>query len=221
LPDALNAGAVLGRHFSFEQACQTADLSENEGLPALDETLIKRLLHEIGEEAADHFNESYSSYFFTHDKIRDVVYTDAGEARRRVFHRRALDVLQAAAAPAAELAHHAFAARLPEQTFTLSVAAGDDAMRLFAARDAIAHYERARQVAAQWQSQPRLPSGIVADSLRHLYSQPGRAYEFLSEVEPALRVYTARTGRKDRVFSETKRDLRLSCQVSFHAYAAS
>src|SRR5579884_358404 len=185
----LVAGAVLGRHFSFEQACQIAGLSENEGLPALDETLIKRLLHEIGEEATDHFNELYSSYFFTHDKIRDVVYTDAVEARRRVFHRRALDVLQAAAAPAAELAHHAFAARLPEQTFTLSVAAGDDAMRLFAVRDAIAHYERARQVAAQWQSQPRLPSGIVADSLRHLYSQLGRAYEFLSEVEPALCVY--------------------------------
>ena len=185
----LVAGAVLGHHFPFEQACQVAGLSENEGLPALDETLVKRLLHEIGEAPGDHFNESYDSYFFTHDKIRDVVYSEAGEARRRVFHRRALDVLQATAAPAAELAHHAFAARLPEQTFTFSVTAGDDAMRLFAVRDAIAHYERARLVAAQWQSQQQMPQGIGAASIRHLYSQLGRAYEFLSEVEQARPVY--------------------------------
>jgi DNA-binding SARP family transcriptional activator/tetratricopeptide (TPR) repeat protein len=185
----LVAGAVLGHNFTFEQLYQVAGLSESEWLPALDEALGKRLLHELGEESGDHFNELYGTYFFTHDKIRDVVYTEAGEARRRVFHRRALEVLQDAAAPAAELARHALAARLPEQSFRLSLDAGDEAMQLFAVRDALPHYERARRVAAQWQSRQHVPQGIVDESMQHLYSQLGRAYELLSEVEQARPVY--------------------------------
>jgi len=53
----------------------------------------------VREEAGEHFTGPSDTYFFTHDKIRDVVYTEAGEARRRIFHRRALDVLQAALLP--------------------------------------------------------------------------------------------------------------------------
>lgn len=185
----LVAGAVLGHNFTFEQLCQVAGLSEIEGLPVLDEALGKRLLHEMGEESGDHFNGLCGTYLFTHDKIRDVVYTEAGDARRRVFHRRALEVLQDAAAPAAELARHALAARLPEQSFRLSLAAGDEAMHLFAVRDALTHYERARLVAAQWQSRQHMPQGIEMESMQHLYSQLGRAYELLSEVEQARPVY--------------------------------
>ena len=174
----LVAGAVLGHHFSFEQVCQVAGIGEQEGLLALDELLLSQYLSEsTGKER--------EAYFFTHDKIRDVAYTEAGEARRRVFHRRALDVLAAAAAPPAELAHHARASGLVEPTFHWSPAAGDAAMRLFAVRDAIVHYEQARSVLTEQQGRRTLP----ASAIEHLYLQVGRAYELNSEFEQAHAVY--------------------------------
>jgi uncharacterized protein YbjT (DUF2867 family) len=90
--------------------------------------------------------ESSGRYFFIHDKIREVTYAAASPTRQRVLHRRALEVLEAAAAPPATLARHALAAELREMAFRYSLAAGDHALRLFAVRNAIAHYERAREL---------------------------------------------------------------------------
>ncbi len=174
----LVAGAVLGHAFTFEQVCQVAGIGEQEGLVTLDELLVSQYLSEsTGKER--------EAYFFSHDKIRDVAYTEAGEARRRVFHRRALDVLAAAAAPPAELAHHARASGLSEPTFHWSLAAGDAARRLFAVRDAIVHYEQARSVLTEQPGRRTFP----ASAIEHLYLQIGRAYELNSEFEQAYAVY--------------------------------
>lgn len=182
----LFAGAVLGQSFSFENVCQIADLKESEGLPALEDLLAGHLLQEGGDEAR---LPPELPYFFTHDKIRDVVYTEASEARRRVFHRRALDVLQARAAPAAELAHHALAAGLPETGFRLTVEAGDDAFRLFAVKLAIAHYEQAQRLLAGDPGRAGVP--VAAGQVQHLHMQLGRAYELSSGFDKAREVYAA------------------------------
>jgi len=136
----LAAGAVLGHDFSFAQLCQVAGSGENEGLSALDELLLHRLLQASWDKEG---RGAEVAYGFTHDKIREVVYTEAGEARRQVFHRRALDALQAADAPPAHLAYHALHTRLPEPTFRFSLAAGDAAAQLFAHTDAHLHYTQA------------------------------------------------------------------------------
>ena len=132
----LAAGAVLGRGITFGHLCQVADLEEEVGLPALDEVLHSGLLHESERAGGETGHMAAGSYVFAHPKIRAVVYAEAGEARRSIFHRRALQALQAAAAPAAELAYHALAAGLAEPAFHWSIAAGDEAMRVFAVRDA-------------------------------------------------------------------------------------
>ncbi|GAC1347012.1 MAG: AAA family ATPase [Ktedonobacteraceae bacterium] len=180
----LVAGAVLGHGFTFEHLCQVAELKENEGLQALDEVLMSQLLRE-----GTGSGYGVGTYFFAHDKIRDVVYTEAGEARRRIFHRRALEALQRETAPAAELAHHALAARLMEPAFHFSLTAGDGAMRLFAVRDAIGYYEQARQVLADQQSMPSRLTGIPITTLQQLYLQLGRAYELVVEFEQAHATY--------------------------------
>ncbi len=84
--DLLAAGAVLGHDFTFEELCQVAQLTPQDGLVALDEALQSLLLHE-----SSHRREGREevSYHFGHDKIREVVYAAAGDARRRVFHSRA------------------------------------------------------------------------------------------------------------------------------------
>ena len=90
------AAAVLGRRCTFERLCQVADLNEGESLEALETLLDNRLL---AEQPSD-----WRPYTLAHDYIREVVYSESREARRRVFHRRALLALEADRAPAAECA---------------------------------------------------------------------------------------------------------------------
>jgi hypothetical protein len=119
-----------------------------------------------------------------------VVYAEAGEARRSIFHRRAVQVLQAAAAPAAVLAYHALAAGLAEPAFRWSLAAGDEAMRVVAVRDAITRYEQARHLLTEPVPSLSLETTLPAPEIEHVYTHLGRAYELNAEWEKARAVYT-------------------------------
>ncbi len=92
----LAAGAVLEHDFAFEELCQVAQLGPQEGLAALDESLQSLLLHESSNRRE---GRRGVFYHFADDKIREVVYAAAGDARRRVFHGRALTVREHADVP--------------------------------------------------------------------------------------------------------------------------
>ena len=184
----LVAGAVLGQGITFAHLCQVADLAEQDGLAALDEALRSHLLQESEREGGGRVTDG--RYVFAHAKIRAVVYAEAGEARRSIFHRRALESLQAAAVPAAELAYHALAAGLAEPAFRWSLAAGDEAMRVVAVRDAITLYEQARHLLAERVHGLNLSTILPAPEVEHLYTDLGRAYELNAEWEKARAVYT-------------------------------
>ena len=187
--DMLAAGAVLGGDFGFESLLTVAGLGETEGLSALDGLVLSRLI----EEAKPAQPGAY--YSFTHDKVREVAYTEAGEARREVFHRRALEYLQERGAPAAELAGHALAARaLPEACGHL-VAAAEEAMVVFAARDAIGYYERAQELLAD--PQGGTPTIGTPEERVRLFERLGHAYELLGDLARALEAY-------ERVLAEAR-----------------
>ena len=102
----LTAAAVLGNGATFTHLARVAGLDEDAALAALDEALERRLLRE-GQFAPG--GAPVGEYAFTNDRVRDVVYADAGAARRQIFHRRALQVLGKEGAPAELLAPHALA----------------------------------------------------------------------------------------------------------------
>ena len=64
-----------------------------------------------GREEEERLLDLSATYSFTHEKIRQVAYTEMGHARRRLLHRRAFEVLEEGGAPAARLAHHALCGR--------------------------------------------------------------------------------------------------------------
>ncbi len=184
----LVAGAVLGQRITFELLCQVANLEERDGLTALDEVLHSGLLLESVHQGGPRTD---GSYVFAHAKIRAVVYAEAGEARRSIFHRRAVQALQVAVAPAAELAYHALAAGLVEQAFHWSLAAGDEAMRVVAVSGALAFYEQARHLMVERLQGHDLGAKLPAPEIEHLYIHLGRAYELNAEWEKARTVYVA------------------------------
>jgi DNA-binding SARP family transcriptional activator len=101
----LNAVSVFCRDFTFEQLCQVTELLENDALQALDELLCHHLLIEQVNGAV--------TYSFSHDILREVVYGEISESRRRIFYRRVLQRLQADFAPEALIAHYERYAELP------------------------------------------------------------------------------------------------------------
>ena len=189
--ELVRAGAVLVRGFDFESVVDVAGLGVEEGLRGLDELIERRL---VREEAGGRERESLihpgATYSFTHEKIRQVAYTEMGHARRRLFHRRALEVLEEGGAPAAQLARHALAGGLLEQAFRYSVA-GDAAVEVFSVRDAIDHYERARELLTDVRTGSRRLTELSVQDLEHLYIQLGRTYELPEEWSRAREAYEA------------------------------
>jgi DNA-binding SARP family transcriptional activator/tetratricopeptide (TPR) repeat protein len=191
--ELLRAGAILERDFSFESLVSVADLGEAEGLSGLDELIERHLLQEeAGGQVVETLLYSSPTYSFSHEKIRQVAYTESGHARRQVLHRRAFEVLEESGAPPAELARHALTGGLAEPAFRYSVAAGDQALEVFAVTDAIEHYETVRNLLAEvLLTGGRQPIEQSIPDLEHLYVQLGRAYEMVDEWGSARAAYEA------------------------------
>ena len=170
----LMAASALGRKAREQRLYQIADLQEADGLPALLELLDSGLLIERGSEKRP--------YHFSHDIIREVAYTEAGEARRRLFHRRAFAGLEQDNAPPAELAFHALAARLDEPACRYAILAGDVAQMACAYNDALAHYDQARDIGQE--------TAIDLPLLSQLYRQRGRTLEIATRFEEAAANYS-------------------------------
>lgn len=165
------SAAVLGDSFDFERLCRVAGLPESDGLEALEELLKRGLLREQRQAPT-------RPYLLAHDHFREVVYNPASAARRRILHRRAFEALEAASAPPADLARHAWAAGLFERACALDVAAGEEAMRLYAPQAAIEHFTRALEAAQRSAITP-------ARRLYRVYRARGRAYETVGDFESA------------------------------------
>ena len=165
----VRASAVLGTQASAKLLWQVAEVEVQTGVEALEEAIGSGLLREeqAGEAGAGHL----SRYGFSHDLVRDVVYTELGAARRQVLHQRALARLQAEGARAAELAYHARAAGQTWEAYRNSVQAGMEAAAVFAVTDAIGHYEQARALLkAHRGSQSQLPTAEVISRAKLLGS---------------------------------------------------
>jgi tetratricopeptide (TPR) repeat protein len=152
---------------------------------ALEEAVASGMLRE--EEAGVPGAGRPSSYRFTHELTRDVVYTELGEARRQVLHQRTLALLQAEGAPAAALAYHALASGETGVAARYSVQAGDEALAVFAVEDAIRRYEQARSLLQE--RKPRMQGVLPGPEIEHLYVCLGQAYAFQHAWQQAQQAY--------------------------------
>ena len=185
----LTAASVLAKEITFDELCHVAGLEQFAALTALDELLNKQLLLEGVEPSPTATHEPI--YSFSHQKVSEMVYAEAGAARRRILHRRAFEAMQpptaTAATAAADCAHHARHAGLLAETIRYSLIAGNEAMALFAVQVAIPHYETAWQVSQQsgW------PETISGADRQALYTGLGRAYELAGSWTEAQAIYQA------------------------------
>ena len=181
--ELLTATAVMAQSATFDNLCRVTGLDELKALSALDELLNRQLLLETGELQTVVHDPVYS---FSHQKVSEVVYAEAGRARRRLLHRRAFEILQASV-PVSDLAHHALQAGFLTEMIRYSLIAGNEAMSLFAHHVAIAHYQTVQQVVVQkaW------PEAVSGADRQAFYTGLGRAYELTNAWPKAEKLYEA------------------------------
>lgn len=185
-PDAhelARAAAVLGGDVNFDHACAVAGLDEERALGALERLLSTHVLRERTSDVGE------ALYAFSHDKVRQVVYDDLSGARRRLQHRRALDVLEqpSARTPTERLAYHAMRAQAWEQAVRWCEAAGDAAVSVFAYSSAASLYEQALDALDRLPASTEQQAHSVNLRLRlaqvAFYVAPARLGEWLEPAE--------------------------------------
>ena len=141
--DVLHTATVVGRQVSTELLATACDLSADETLDALEESLAARLLAEYPGDS--------DVFEFPHALIRNVVYNELPEAIRQRLHERvgvALETMIVAGGgpSAADLARHFVAALplgAPEKAALYARQAADEAVERFAFSEAAPWYELA------------------------------------------------------------------------------
>ena len=200
----LIAGAVLGQNFRLLSVCQVAKVDENVGVDAIEEALQKQIVQE--KEHTRSWSEQ--AYVFSHGKVREVIYTEAGEARRKLYHQRAFETIQDSDGPAVDLAHHALAAGLLKKAFHYFLVVGDEARKVFAAQEAIAAYEQARHLFENADSRQELLVDVSLSEVQHLYTSLGCSYELLNQWDQAALVYQQLLS-----FAQERQEAKMECQA--------
>ncbi len=173
----LNAAAVLDPPLDFEGVRQVSDMSEGDALNALDVLLRRGLLRESRDAPTGRLD-------FAHEQIRHVAYAEVSEARRRVLHRRAAEMVEQRFAAnvsehAPRIAHHYDQAG-DARALQFYLLAGDAAARVYANAEAVAHYTRALDIAQR---------NGERSVLQDLYLRRGRALELSARYDEALANY--------------------------------
>ena len=141
---ATEIGAVYGQPFTLSLLLQAGHEEEDSLVSALDELWQKRI---IREQAAN-------TYEFTHDKLREVAYTEVSAPQRRLLHRRVAQALEALYAANLEpvngqVAVHYDRAGIPEKAIPYYAIAGAAAASVYANEDAIALLKRGLELLQQ------------------------------------------------------------------------
>lgn len=181
---ALVALAVAGRGFTAPLLARLLDVPEVAALAALEALTTRQFLRAVAGGVA---------YDFRHDLVQETLYAEVPAARRRFLHGRAAESLEAltrerrgALDPlAGELAHHTQLAERWEDALRYALLAGDHARESFASREALAHYQRAAEVAVH--CPPEVAAAAQADLLERL----GQAHADLGDHDAAIERFSA------------------------------
>ncbi|HEU5003126.1 MAG TPA: BTAD domain-containing putative transcriptional regulator [Actinomycetota bacterium] len=148
----LDIGAVVGRDFDLDLVSEVSALDEDTVVTSTEVALDAGLLRE-GPAGA-------GTYRFAHDIVRETVYNELRTIRRRRMHRRIAEALESRRAlpgaphgAVAELAHHFHLAAEGggpvEAAVRYAVEAADQATAALAYEDAVAHLQRAVELAGR------------------------------------------------------------------------
>jgi class 3 adenylate cyclase/tetratricopeptide (TPR) repeat protein len=173
----LHKAAVIGRSFNYRLLKEITPPDES----------LDRCLHSL--EKVDLVRETSRyperQYSFRHALAQETAYRTILRKHRRQYHLQAAEAIERLYPDKLEetaslLAHH-FDEAGDRRALEYHTLAGDQAYRLYAISEAIAHYTRALETAK---------TSRKYDSLEYLFSRRGRAFEINAQFDRAMANYT-------------------------------
>ena len=190
--DIANVAAVIGHAIPFPILARASEHDEETVVQGLDELWQRRLVREQAGEIAE-------TYDFSHDKLREFLYTSLSPTRRRLLHRRIADALQAVStrnleAVSGQIAAHYERAGLVAQAVPFYLRAGETAFRIYANTEALHALKHAAALLEQY---PQASHEVAWEIIAQIYvvlgdilmaksdhAQTVQAYEHALQVIP-------------------------------------
>ncbi len=132
----LEAAALTDAGFTLGEVQPATALSDFESVDGLERAVQAQLLLRDTRGAGE-------GYRFAHELVRQALDAQLGTERRRLIHLKLAQSLQALQAPAARIAHHYESAGDGRAALPWRISAAEQAARVFGAREAMAHTDRA------------------------------------------------------------------------------
>lgn len=166
--------ATIGRSFKYAVLAQADEADEESLVHGLDELWQQNIIREQGRDAYD----------FSHDKIREVAYSEISRTRQQYLHGRVAHALSAVYAHdldhfSGQIATHYEQAGMFELAMVYYRRAAETARRVYANQEAKELYTRAITAS-------RMVPAPKAGELLHVYEGRGRVYRSLSQLEGAV-----------------------------------
>ncbi len=173
----LQAAAILEPAINLDLLRYTSGRAEEETLDAVDGLLAAAILVEQGDQ-----------YEFTHPLVATIMRDGLSSGRHKLLHRRAAEGLlvhdqSQEREIAGALAHHFAAAGERKQATHFATVAGEEALRIGAANEAVAFYRQAQELEPSAARQLGLGKALLL--------QPGQMGEARRTMEAALATYEA------------------------------
>lgn len=174
----LQTAAIIGRSFDLETLREASGRGDEEIVTALEQLAAHRLICELPSGDVS----QAPAYDFGHEKLRELIYQETGLARRRLLHQRVAAALivyghkhRRIGSAAGQIAYHFQLAGQAGEAAEYFWQAGEQARRVFANVEALAHYRAA--LAAGFAD-----AAQVHEAIGHLHTLGG-------EYQSALRSY--------------------------------
>ncbi|MEO8082427.1 MAG: AAA family ATPase, partial [Ardenticatenales bacterium] len=171
-----DAASVQRRDFEFDVVQRASGLGASAALDALDALLTSGLWRETASDGLS------ARYDFAHALVRDRIYGRLSAARRQHLHRQVAGLLETSSPEQPDrVAYHYLRGGVRDRACAWSLRAGDAAMMVYAADNALSHYRAARQLAAAPAEQFAALTGAG-----HAFVALGRAREAVLTYTEAL-----------------------------------
>lgn len=185
--DVLRWAAVVGRAFDATRLGEIARIDAGRLMDVLEELERFAMIRVLpGDRRAG------AGYGFAHDVVREVVYAEISEPRRRLMHQRVVDVLGTTGdllePRATELAHHAAQAGDAEAAARACLRAARSCLRVFASAEADALARRGAHYAQSLREPDRVELLLEFAEVRHAAQRPQEPEAVSAEVEALARL---------------------------------
>ena len=180
----LALASIVGKEFGLQTLGRLTGENEGQLLDVLENLTKLQLIHEDSDGGEERFS-------FHHTKIRDVIYDEIGNIRRKKYHRNVAEILEdlhanEAQLYAEDLAYHFEHAEDPTRAGFYSLMAGKKALQIHAYLDAHHHFHRCLQYARLGQD---ISNIFTQEQQVDLYTNHGMALEALGRWDEAVESY--------------------------------